>query len=182
MNISLFEIFIIFCKIGIQLLGGGYVIIPLLKKYLVEDKQIITEEELIDYFAMSQCIPGIIAGNISVLVGYKMRKLLGALMAVLGIIAPAFISILLIANFISFIIDSKYVAYAFWGIRISVIVLIIMTIKEMWEKSVNSIFSYILYFIIVLLLLFIRISPAIVIILSAIAGILYSLKGANKNV
>ena len=75
MNIKLFDIFKIFFIIGLQLLGGGYVIVPLLKKYLVDERKWLNEEELYDYFAMSQCIPGIIAVNISISCGYKLKKL-----------------------------------------------------------------------------------------------------------
>ena len=85
-KITLFEIYKIFFLIGIQLLGGGYVILPLLQKYLVEERKWLSEEELIDYFAVSQCIPGIIAGNIAMFSGYKARKSLGALTAIIGLI------------------------------------------------------------------------------------------------
>lgn len=174
MKISLFGIFKIFCLIGIQLLGGGYVILPLLKKYLVEERNWLSENELIDYFAMSQCIPGIIAGNISVCCGYKLRKIWGALMAILGIITPSFIAIIIIANIINSILNCEIIQNAFWGIRISVIVLVLITVRDMWNNSVNSGFTYFIYFVSLGLLLLLPVSPALIIIISAVSALLYS--------
>lgn len=180
-KISLFEIYKIFFLIGFQLLGGGYVILPLLKKYIVEERKWITEEELIDYFAVSQCIPGIIAGNIAIFTGYKARKFWGSLMAILGIVTPCFICILTLANLLTTAVANKYVQDAFWGIRISVIILILVTIKDMWKKSVNSKFTYTMFFAILAAFMFLPISPSIIIILSAITALIYSrIKGGNN--
>ena len=180
-KISLWEIYKIFFLIGFQLLGGGYVILPLLQKYVVEERQWITNEDLIDYFSISQCIPGIIAGNISIFTGYKVRKLLGAIVAILGIITPCFICILTIANCLTNLVENKFVQNAFWGIRISVIILILVTIKDMWKNSVNSIFSYILFAIVLSAFLFLPVSPAVIIVLAAITGLIYSEVRGNKN-
>ena len=180
-KISLLEIYKIFFIIGFQLLGGGYVILPLLQKYIVDERKWITEEELIDYFAVSQCIPGIIAGNIAIFTGYKARKLLGSIMAILGIVTPCFICILTLANLLTTAVDNKYVQDAFWGIRISVIILILVTIKDMWKKSVNSKFTYILFFAILAAFIFLPVSPTIIIILSAITALIYArIKGGNN--
>lgn len=178
---SLLEIFKIFFIIGAQLLGGGYVILPLLKKYIVEERQWISEEELIDYFALSQCIPGIIAGNIAVFVGYKIRKIFGAFAAIFGLVFPSFLAIIILANILLNATSNQFVQEAFWGIRVSVIVLIFLTIKDMWKKSVNSKFTYLLFITIFLLLLFLPVSPTIIIILSAIIAIIYCKIVRSRN-
>ena len=178
-KVSLFEIYKIFFIIGFQLLGGGYVILPLLQKYIVEERKWLTEEQLIDYFAVSQCIPGIIANNIAIFSGYKARKILGAIMATLGIITPCFICILSLATLLTSAVENKIVQDACWGIRIAVIVLILITIKDMWKKSVNSIFTYSLYFIILAGFILLPISPSIIIILSALFALLYT-RGKNN--
>ena len=180
-NVSLFEIYKIFFIIGFQLLGGGYVILPLLQKYIVDERKWLTEEELIDYFAVSQCIPGIIANNIAIFAGYKARKTLGAIMATLGIITPCFICILSLATLLSNAVQNKYVQDAFWGIRVAVIVLIIITIKDMWKKSVNSWFTYILYLLILTGFILLPISPTIIIILSALFALVYKKIGVKNN-
>ncbi len=180
-KISLWEIYKIFFIIGIQLLGGGYVILPLLRKYIVEERNWLSEEELVDYFALSQCTPGIIAGNISMFSGYKARGIFGALTAILGIITPSFFAIILLANILNGAIENKIVQDAFWGIRISVIVLVIVTVKDMWAKSVYSRFTSIIFIVVLIALLFFPISPAIVILLSAIAAVLHSKVIGGKN-
>lgn len=182
MKVSLFEIYKIFFIIGMQLLGGGYVIVPLLKKYIVDEKNWLTEQELVDYYAMSQCIPGIIAGNVAICAGYKAGKTIGSVMAILGIIMPSFICILLLANILTGIVNYDIVKNAFWGIRISVIVLIFITIKDLWSKSVNSVFSYILFFLILTALLFLPVSPTLIIIISALFSVVFSkLRGLKHD-
>lgn len=178
---SLWEIFKIFFIIGIQLLGGGYVIVPLLKKYIVDERQWLEEEELVNFYAMSQCIPGIIACNIATCAGYKTRGVSGALMALLGIITPAFFIIVALANILTSLTDNEIVKNAFFGIRIAVIVLVLMTIKDLWAKSVNSPFSYVMFFIILISFLTLPVSPTIVIIISAIISLLYGKIIGGKN-
>lgn len=180
-KVSLFEIFKIFFLIGIQLLGGGYVILPLLKRYIVEERNWLSEEELVDFFALSQCIPGIIAGNISMFAGYKVRKSLGAIAAILGIITPSFFSIIILANILVNVLDNEIIQDAFWGIRIAVVILIIMTIRDMWTKSVNSKFTYLLFAFILLLLILLPISPTIIIILSALISLIYGKIRSSNN-
>ena len=180
-NTSLWEIFKIFFIIGLQLLGGGYVIVPLLKKYIVDERKWLKEEELVDFYAMSQCIPGIIACNIATCAGYKTRGFSGALMALLGIVAPAFFIIVVLANALTTITDNEIIKNAFFGIRIAVIVLVLMTIKDLWAKSVNSIFSYMLFFIILICLLVLPVSPTIVIISAGTISLLYGKIIGEKN-
>ena len=148
MKISLFEIFKIYFIVGLQLIGGGYVILPLLKKYLVEDKKWVKEEELIDWLSLSQCLPGIIALNISIFSGYNLRKLKGAIAAIFGLLLPSFLIILLIATFISNFQDNKFIQDAFFGIRLSIIVLIFSMICDIYKKAVLSKFANFLFLLI----------------------------------
>ena len=182
MKVSLLEIFKIFFIIGIQLLGGGYVILPLLKKYTVEEKKWLKEEELIDFFALSQCIPGIIAGNIAVCTGYKACGILGAIAALSGIVVPCFILIIIMAAILTEFINYPIIQNAFKGIRISVIVLVFITIKDLWKSSVNSVFSYVMYFIILTALFLLPVSPTLIIITSGMISLLYGKIWRVKNV
>ncbi len=93
---SLFKLFLIFVKIGAILLGGGYVILPIMTSEFVEKKNLITHDDMIDYFALSQSLPGIIAANISMFIGYKLRGKWGAITAMIGI---TFCSILVHSSF-----------------------------------------------------------------------------------
>ena len=98
---SLFRLFLLFVKIGAILLGGGYVILPVMKSEFVEKHKLISEDDLINYFAISQSLPGIIAANISIFVGYKLRRTIGAIAAVIGVTFAPFWSIVLLASIIS---------------------------------------------------------------------------------
>ena len=173
MKISLLKLFLIFVKIGTILLGGGYVILPILRAEFVKRYKLITEEELIEYFAISQSLPGIIAANISIFVGYKLHKTLGAIVACLGVNTSPFICIVLLATLISTFVGPPAMQGLFWGIGIGVIILLISAIKEMWLKSVTDIFSLLIFLVALAVLLKTNISPVIVIISSAIAGIIY---------
>ena len=182
MKKSLWEIYKIFFIIGMQLLGGGYVIVPLLKKYIVDEREWMKEEELVDFFAMSQCIPGIIAANIAVCAGYKANGILGAIAAIAGVITSPFICIILLAQILSGIVQYPIVQNAFAGIRISVVILILITIKDLWKNSVNSVFTYILFGIILAILLLMPLSPTIVIIFAGITALIYGkIKGAEND-
>lgn len=179
-KISLIQMFKVFLKIGAILLGGGYVIVPIMKNELVEKRNWLTEDELIDYYCLTQCLPGIIAINMSILVGYKLKKFLGALFCVFAIsLSPIFV-ILLLANLISKIVNIPFIEGVFAGVNLSVIILIYLTVKEMWKKSLIDILTYVWFFII-LGLSILKISPVKLILISIIFGLLLQLIKDVKN-
>ena len=180
-KVSLWQIYKIYFIIGLQLLGGGYVIMPLLKKYLIEDNSYLKEEDLIDYLALSQCLPGLIALNISVFSGYALRKVKGAIMAVIGLVTTPFIIILFVASFLLKISDNIYVQSAFFGIRLSIIVLIFSMVADIFKSSVNSKFSRFVFLLIFILGLFSFMSPTILVILSVLISIFYYKMKEEKN-
>ena len=173
MNISLKALYWEFFLLGIQLLGGGYVIIPLMQKNLIEKRQWITQEELTDFYALSQTIPGILAANISTFVGYKLRGKRGAFLALTGIITSPIISILLIASVVDFLLKISYIQSIFWGVGIAVIILIFLSVKEMWTNSVFDIVTWIIFLTTCFLSLFLRVSPVLLIIGSIIFGVMF---------
>ncbi len=181
MNVSLSKIFKIYFLIGLQLLGGGYVIMPLLKKYLVEDNKWLKEEDLIDYLALSQCLPGLIALNITIFSGYALRKISGAIMAVFALTLSPFIIILLIAGFIYNIAEYPIIQNAFFGIRLSIIVLIFYMIKEIFVQSVNSKFTVFLFLLILLSNIFLPLGPSSLVVLAILISILFGLIQDKKE-
>ena len=172
MKPSIFEIFKTYFLIGLQLFGGGYVIFPLLKKYLVEEKHYMEEEELVDYLSLSQCLPGIIALNISIFSGYKLRKLLGATAAVIGLLLPSVLIILLVAKYISTISNLAYIKQIFFGIRISITILIVSMIYDIYKKTQKTTFSIALFCVIIFASLYGKFSPSLLVIGTIIAIIL----------
>lgn len=183
MKPSLLKMFISFLKIGVLLLGGGYVIVPLLRNELLEKNGWVTEEEIIDYYALGQCVPGIIAINTTLFIGYKLRGKYGALIAFLGLILPPFLAIILLASTLMAFTQNPVVKDVFWGINIAIIILLYLTVKEVWNKSVIDKFTLFVFLLILALSVF-GISPSISIVLAAALGILYKLisrKGHKKG-
>ena len=156
-----------------MLLGGGYVILPLLQSELVEKKEWITADDLVEYYALSQSVPGIIAANISVFTGYKLRGITGAFAAVFGVITPAFLAIILLASLLQTLVSLSVVQSIFWGVGIGVIMLLYLATKEMWSKSITDKFTCIIFITAFILSACFKISPAIIIIGTIIIGILY---------
>lgn len=171
MDKTIYQIFKTFFKIGTLLLGGGYVILPLLQSELVEKKNWITDDELIEYFVLGQSIPGIVAANMSIFVGYRLRRTFGALAAILGIVLPAFVTIIILAKIMEEIINLKFVQNIFWGIGIGVLILLFLAVKEIWRKSVVDKFSCFIFFMMFILSSCFKAPPAVLIILAIIIGI-----------
>ena len=172
MKASLKDIYFEFLLLGIQLLGGGFVIVPLMQKSLIEKRNWITNEELTDYFAISQSLPGIIAANISTFVGYKIRGKLGALVALIGIITSPILTILLIASIIDILLKFSFIKSIFWGVGIAVIILVILAIKEMWANSIKDVPTWIIFILAFTLSFFFKFSPVFIIIGSIIFGLI----------
>lgn len=176
------ELFLVFAKMGLFTVGGGYAMFPIMKQELTQKRKWITEEELLDYYAIGQCTPGIIAVNVATFVGKKVKGISGSAAATIGVIFPSIIIIMIIAGFIKNFADLWFVQSAFSGIRIVVVMLILNTIISMWKKSVKNIFGYAVFLTAFVLSFFNIVSSVAVVILSGIAGIIYTLKrgGADK--
>lgn len=169
---KLLDLYILFAKIGSVAFGGGYAMLPILQKELVIDRDLTTDEELMDYFAIGQCTPGIIAVNVSTFIGNKVAGIPGAITATIGFVTIPIILIIGIAAFLTNFIDLPIVNYAFAGIRVAVCVLIINAIERLWKKSIINKFALLLFIVIFLLTLFTSLSPALFVILAGIIGIL----------
>ncbi len=170
-KISLIKLFWIFFKIGLVLFGGGYAILPFLKAEMVEKEKICSMEEITNYYALSQCFPGLVAGNVSMFTGYKARGIAGAFAAVFGVCLPAFISIVAIFAFLSIITNYPIVQNIFEILDIAVCILILLTVLELWEFSVYDKFT-VFIFIITLTAAILNISPFIIVISAGILGLL----------
>lgn len=167
------DLFLVFFKIGAFTLGGGYAMVPLIEKEVVDNKNWLDKQEFIDSLALAQSSPGPIAVNTAVFVGYKSHGILGALCTTLGAILPSFLIILVIAMFFRNIKDNIYVEKAFKAIRPAIVALIAAPIYNM-SKSVGinkkTIFIPIL---VAILISFAGITPIFFIIAAAVGGIIY---------
>ena len=172
-KISLLNLFFIFVKVGAILLGGGYVILPILMNEFVEKRNLVEQDELVDYFALSQSLPGIIAANISMFVGYKLRGKLGALVAMFGVIFVPFFTIVLLASVLNTLTENSFVQGALWGVGVAVIALIILTVREMWQKSNRDNFFYFIYILALGALVFFELSPIRTILIFSLLAVIY---------
>jgi len=136
---TLLELFLIFLRVSALTIGGGYVMFPMLKREVVDGKRWITDAEMVDYYALGQSIPGIIAMNTSTLIGYRKRGVPGGIAAAAGMAAPSLVVILLIAAFLTPYFDLPWVQKAFAGIRAAVVAMIVMAVYQVAKKSVNTI-------------------------------------------
>lgn len=170
---SLFKLFLIFVKIGAILLGGGYVILPIMTSEFVEKRNLVTHDDMIDYFALSQSLPGIIAANISMFIGYKLRGKWGAIAAMVGVTFVPFWCIVLLASVLGSLVNNSYVQGALWGVGVAVIALIMLTVREMWQKSNKNLYFYIIYSLTLLTLVIFIPSPIQAILIFTTLGVLY---------
>ena len=122
---TLIDLFFTFCRIGGLTFGGGYAMLPMIQKEIVEEKKWATEEEVLDYYAVGQCTPGIIAVNTATFIGYKVQGIIGAIVATLGVVFPSLIIITIIAALLKNFASYAIIQHAFSGIRVVVIALII---------------------------------------------------------
>lgn len=136
---ELLQLFWIFAKIGAVTFGGGLAMLPILQRELVDKRGWASEEELLDYYAIGQCTPGIIAVNTATFIGNKRCGVLGGIVATLGVIAPSIVIISIISAFIQNFLEYKVVEYALAGIRVCVCVLIFDSVIKLWKKSVIDI-------------------------------------------
>ena len=170
-KLSLIQLFWIFFKIGLVLFGGGYAILPFLKAEMVDKAQICTMEEITDYYALSQCFPGLVAGNVSMLTGHKARGIPGALAAVTGVCMPAFLAIVIVFSFLAAIMGFPLIQNIFEVLDLAVCVLILLTVLELWDFSVFDKTTTVI-FLAALTASIANVSPFIIVISAGLIGVL----------
>ncbi len=170
---SLWKLYVMFLKIGSLMIGGGYSMLPLLIRELVERHKIITEDELTDYMAVAQCTPGVIAINTATFVGYKVRRVPGAIIATLGVITVPMILIVLIAAALKPLMQYEIVGHIFAGIRLAVCALITASVYKLFKKSVVNATTFALFILAFLFVAVGGVSPVFVVLGAAIVGILW---------
>ena len=161
--------------------GGGYAMLPILQREVVEKNKWVSDEELVDYFAIGQCTPGVIAVNTATFVGQKKAGTIGAVMATLGVVFPSLIIISLLAGAIEAFSHLEWVQHAFGGIRICVCVLILNAVVKLLKKSVVDKATAIVFIAVMLLAFFTELSPVIFVVIAAILGIALSVKGGKQK-
>lgn len=168
-RVSLWQIFTVFAKIGAFTIGGGYAMIPIIQAEMSR-RGWISDDDLPDIVALSQSAPGVMAVNISIFAGYKLRGFKGSVAATLGSITPSFLIILAIAMFFSAFKDNPYVERAFKGIRPVVISLIAVPMVNMARKSCKAWWAWVLAAGSLVLVAFLNVSPIYIILCVLVLG------------
>lgn len=174
---ELFELYLTFLKIGAVNFGGGYAMLPLLEEELNKKRGWVTTDELMDYFAIGQCTPGVIALNVSTFIGNKRHGVAGAAAATLGFLTCPIIIIIVIAAFLTNFADIPLVQNAFAGIRVCVCVLILEAVLRLWKKAIVDRLAFVIYIIVFILMAFsgllpVKVPAAVLVIAAGVAGIL----------
>ena len=145
------DLFLTFARVGVCTFGGGYAMLPILQRELVENKKWSTEEELADYYAVGQCTPGVIAVNTATFVGRSRAGIAGGIFATLGLVFPSIVIILVIAAFLQNFMHIQWVIHAFNGVRAGVVALILSSVIKLYKTSVTDWPTRIIYAVVLVL-------------------------------
>ena len=175
----LWELFWTFAKMGVMTFGGGYAMLPILQREVVESKHWVTEEEIMDYYAIGQCTPGIIAVNTATFVGHKTKGFWGSIVATLGVVAPSIIIITVIAMVLENFMDIAWVQNAFAGIRVAVCALITASVIKLVKTNVKEYWHIALAVVAFVVVAFVKLSPVYVVVGCAVLSFIFGKREAK---
>ena len=169
MNIYL-DMFLTFARVGACTFGGGYAMLPILQREVVEKKGWATNEELTDYFAIGQCTPGVIAVNTATFIGYKFKGCLGGIIATLGVVFPSVLIITGIAACLASFADIPVVQHALGGVNACVIAMIASSAMKLGKSSVKDAVTIGIFLVVLCLAFFLDLSPVLLVVLAGLTG------------
>lgn len=169
-----------FLRIGGLTFGGGLTMLPMLKYELVEKKDWITEDELLDCYAIGQCTPGIIAVNTATYVGYKKAGIMGGIFSTLGMVTPSLVIITLVAACLEQFMDNIWLQHALMGVRGIVCALMLNTVLNLAKKSLTGLFPYVICIVVFLVALFTGIPTILIVFVTALLGIFLEMFSGKK--
>lgn len=175
------QLFLTFLRIGAFTFGGGYAMIPMIQREIVENKKWLESKDLMDVVAIAETTPGPIAINAATFVGYKVKGIKGSLAATLGVVLPSLTVIMLVTLLFMRFMTAEVVANAFWGIRIAVLALMLKALLTMYKECPRNAVSYAAAAVALVCVAFFNVNVLFVIIASAAAGIVYQLIKAGKQ-
>lgn len=178
------KMFITFFKIGAFTFGGGYAMVPIIQNEIVNKYHWMDEKEFIDALSITQAFPGAVAVNTSIYVGYKLKKIPGAIVCTLGTVLPSFITISIVARFFVEFRDNATIERIFMGVRPAVVALIIAAVFELFKGDQSSnIYAKVLIILLTIgAIVFLEINPIWIILFGAVVSIIYNKFLGNKRV
>ena len=174
------KLFCTFAVVGVTTFGGGYAMLPALQREVVEKRRWATDEEVMDWYAIGQCTPGVIAVNTATFVGQKQAGILGGVFATLGVVFPSLVIITIIAAFIQNFAHLPAVQSAFAGIRVCVCVLIFNAVVKLWQSAVKDAWGWVIFLAVLGVSLFTELSPVYCVLAAAAVGIAVQTVGGKK--
>ena len=176
---ELLDLFFTFFRIGAVTFGGGYAMLPILQREVVEKKKWASDEELVDYFAIGQCTPGVIAVNTATFIGRKNRGVVGGVVATLGVVSPSVVIISVIAALINNFANIGWVQDALGGIRVCVCVFILNAVIKLIKSAVTDKATLVLYLVLFAVAVLFDISPIYSVVISGVLGVLITKLGVR---
>lgn len=183
--LQLFDLYFSFAKIGTFTIGGGLAMMPMMQKELIEKRHWITEEDLIDYYAVGQSTPGIVAVNVATFVGFRQVGIIGGIFATLGMVTPSLVIIMILAKFINSISDYPIAQKALRGINVAVAALMTSVIVKFAKKTIKKITNAIFMLISFSLVFFLKVPSFYIISTALIIGVILTainLRKADKTI
>lgn len=178
---TLWSLFWTFARIGVMTFGGGYAMLPMLEREVVNKHHWATEEEILDYFAIGQCTPGIIAVNTATFIGRKIKGVVGGIISTLGVVFPSFIIISVLAALISRYSDNPYVLSAFAGIRIAVCALITVSVFKLAQKAIKDLETTVIAVFALMSQVLLKVSPVLIVISIVVYGLVRTYFSSRKE-
>lgn len=170
---ELISLFTTFFRIGLFTFGGGYAMLPLIQREVVEKHKWASEDEVMDYYAVGQCTPGVIAVNVATFIGYKKKGIAGGIFATLGVVCPSIIIISIIAACLTHFSDNVYVQHALAGIRLAVCALVSVSVFKLFKKGIVDAVTALIAIGVFALMRLLNLSPVISVAVSALVGIIF---------
>ena len=177
---KLVNLFVSFFKIGLFTFGGGYAMLPMLQREVVEKHGWVSEDDILDYYAIGQCTPGVIAVNTATFVGEHIGGVIGSAVATVAVIMPSLIIIMLISSLLKSISQFEVVQHALAGIRVGVAALIVVSVAKLFKKGVKNLLGYIVFALSLLAILAFDLSPILLVLAAVVIGVIKALKGGEK--
>lgn len=171
---TLLDLYIAWFKMGLFTFGGGYAMLPMIQKEVIEKHHWATEDQVMDYYAIGQVTPGIIAVNTATFIGYNVKGILGAIVATLGVISPSLIIIVLIAGLITNFQELAIVQHALKGIQVAVCVLMLMAVIKLYKSGVKNLVGFLIFICAFVLSYFTKISTVALVVIAGVVGYVIS--------
>ncbi len=175
------DLMVTFFKIGIMTFGGGYAMLPMIQREVVEKRGWATEEEILNYYAIGQCTPGVIAVNTATFIGDSRKGILGGFLATLGVVMPSLIIISVIAALLNNFAEIEAVQHALAGIRVAVVVLVGFSVWKLMKSGVKGAFGWTVFVLTFLVSAIFGLSPVVIVVVAAVAGLIAGYAADRKG-